>query len=94
MIEKLMRAIATSVVIGLLSATAASSQETVKLGQIEALTGATATYGWMSAQGARLAVEEINATEDSRSPIRPTSLNSYKPIHAANREKQRFNSDR
>lgn len=40
---------------------AAQAQETVKLGQIEALTGATATYGWMSAQGTKVAVEEINA---------------------------------
>ncbi len=40
---------------------AAYAQETVKLGQIEALTGATATYGWMSAQGTKVAVEEINA---------------------------------
>ncbi|MCR6736897.1 MAG: ABC transporter substrate-binding protein [Afipia sp.] len=39
----------------------AAAQETVKLGQIEALTGATATYGWMSAQGTKVAVEEINA---------------------------------
>ncbi|MCF2524732.1 ABC transporter substrate-binding protein [Bradyrhizobium sp. G127] len=39
----------------------AVAQETVKLGQIEALTGATATYGWMSAQGTKVAVEEINA---------------------------------
>lgn len=40
---------------------AVHAQETVKLGQIEALTGATATYGWMSAQGTKVAVEEINA---------------------------------
>lgn len=39
----------------------AAAQETMKLGQIEALTGATATYGWMSAQGTKVAVEEINA---------------------------------
>lgn len=44
-----------------LAAPAARAQETVKLGQIEALTGATATYGWMSAQGTKVAVEEINA---------------------------------
>jgi len=42
-------------------APAAHAQETIKLGQIEALTGATATYGWMSAQGTKVAVEEINA---------------------------------
>jgi len=40
---------------------AVSAQEMVKIGQIEALTGATATYGWMSAQGTKVAVEEINA---------------------------------
>ncbi|MBN9587250.1 MAG: hypothetical protein BGN84_00070 [Afipia sp. 62-7] len=39
----------------------AHAQETIKLGQIEALTGATATYGWMSAQGTKVAVDEINA---------------------------------
>ncbi|MCO5164571.1 MAG: ABC transporter substrate-binding protein [Mesorhizobium sp.] len=39
----------------------AQAQEVVKIGQIEALTGPTATYGWMSAQGAGLAVDEINA---------------------------------
>lgn len=43
-----------------LSNQAACAQETVKIGQIEALTGATATYGWMSAQGTKVAVEEIN----------------------------------
>jgi branched-chain amino acid transport system substrate-binding protein len=46
---------------GLLTSTATVAQEAVKLGQIEALTGPAATYGWMSAQGTRLAVEEINA---------------------------------
>ena len=38
----------------------ASAQEVVKIGQIEALTGTLATYGWMSNQGAKLAVDEIN----------------------------------
>ncbi|MBQ8102634.1 MAG: ABC transporter substrate-binding protein [Afipia sp.] len=38
----------------------AHAQDTVKIGQIEALTGATSTYGWMSAQGTKVAVEEIN----------------------------------
>ncbi|OZA92401.1 MAG: hypothetical protein B7X76_00090 [Azorhizobium sp. 39-67-5] len=39
----------------------ASAQGVVKIGQIEAQTGANATYGWMSAQGTALAVAEINA---------------------------------
>lgn len=46
---------------GLLLGHAAKAEDVVKIGQIEALTGATATYGWMSAQGTKVAVEEINA---------------------------------
>src|SRR6185437_11269103 len=42
-----------------LSATA-SAQEVVKIGEIEAQTGALNTYGWMSSQGVRMAVDEIN----------------------------------
>ncbi len=38
----------------------ASAQEMVKLGEIEAQTGALNTYGWMSSQGVRMAVDEIN----------------------------------
>jgi branched-chain amino acid transport system substrate-binding protein len=37
-----------------------AAQDVVKIGQIEAQTGPLATYGWMSSQGTRLAVEEIN----------------------------------
>src|SRR3954467_7428836 len=44
----------------LLSSSLASAQSTVKLGELEAQTGAINTYGWMSSQGTRLAVEEIN----------------------------------
>ena len=39
---------------------AARAQEMVKLGELEAQTGAINTYGWMSSQGTSLAVEEIN----------------------------------
>ena len=39
---------------------AVSAQETVKLGEIEAQTGALNTYGWMSSQGVRMAVDKIN----------------------------------
>ncbi len=38
----------------------ASAQEMVKLGEIEAQTGALNTYGWMSSQGVRMAVDKIN----------------------------------
>ncbi len=38
----------------------AADAQVVKIGQIEAQTGPSATYGWMSAQGARLAVQQIN----------------------------------
>ena len=40
--------------------TPASAQDVVKIGQIEAQTGANAIYGWMSSQGTALAVDEIN----------------------------------
>jgi branched-chain amino acid transport system substrate-binding protein len=36
------------------------AQEVVKLGEIEAQTGSLNTYGWMSAQGTRMAVDKIN----------------------------------
>jgi len=39
---------------------AAGAQDVVKLGQIEAQTGSLNTYGWMSAQGTRMAVDKIN----------------------------------
>ena len=43
-----------------LTSGAASSQEIVRLGELEAQTGAINTFGWMSSQGTRLAVDEIN----------------------------------
>ena len=36
------------------------AQEVLKLGEIEAQTGPISTYGWMSSQGVRMAVDEIN----------------------------------
>ena len=39
---------------------AASAQNVVKIGEIEAQTGPLNTYGWMSSQGMRMAVDEIN----------------------------------
>ncbi|MGA9420813.1 MAG: ABC transporter substrate-binding protein, partial [Rhodanobacteraceae bacterium] len=38
----------------------ANAQNVVKLGEIEAQTGALNTYGWMSSQGVRMAVDKIN----------------------------------
>ena len=38
----------------------AFAQEVVKIGDLEAQTGALNTYGWMSSQGVRMAVDEIN----------------------------------
>jgi branched-chain amino acid transport system substrate-binding protein len=46
--------------IALASLAPATAQESVKIGQIEAQTGSLATYGWMSAQGMRMAVDQIN----------------------------------
>jgi branched-chain amino acid transport system substrate-binding protein len=42
------------------SSTPARAQDVVKLGNIEAQTGALNTYGWMSSQGVRMAVDKIN----------------------------------
>jgi branched-chain amino acid transport system substrate-binding protein len=56
-----MRLLKTLLVAGTaMLATAASAQEVLKIGQIEAQTGTLSTYGWINHQGARLAVEEIN----------------------------------
>ncbi|MEO8080565.1 MAG: branched-chain amino acid ABC transporter substrate-binding protein, partial [Caldimonas sp.] len=41
-------------------ALAAAAQGVVKIGNIEAQTGSLNTYGWMSSQGVRMAVDEIN----------------------------------
>jgi branched-chain amino acid transport system substrate-binding protein len=49
-----------SLVALVLAAASAEAQNVVKLGQIEAQTGANAIYGWMSSQGTALAVDEIN----------------------------------
>ncbi len=38
----------------------AAAQDVVKLGEIEAQTGSLNTYGWMSSQGTRMAVDKIN----------------------------------
>jgi branched-chain amino acid transport system substrate-binding protein len=44
----------------LATAATAAAQDVLKIGQIEAQTGANAIYGWMSSQGTALAVDEIN----------------------------------
>ena len=41
-------------------ATAAVAQEAVKIGELEAQTGPLNTYGWMSSQGMKMAVDEVN----------------------------------
>lgn len=54
------RALALTAAIAVGGAGSALAQDTVKVGMIEAQTGALNTYGWMSSQGARMAVDEIN----------------------------------
>ena len=44
----------------LLAAVPARAQEAVKIGEIEAQTGPLNTYGWMSSQGMKMAVDEVN----------------------------------
>jgi branched-chain amino acid transport system substrate-binding protein len=55
-----MNRIVLAVVISALVVTPAVAEDLVKIGQIEAQTGANAIYGWMSSQGVALAVDEIN----------------------------------
>ncbi|MES2399491.1 MAG: ABC transporter substrate-binding protein [Pseudomonadota bacterium] len=38
-----------------------AAQEVVKLGELDAISGPLATYGWMSHQGIKMAVDEINS---------------------------------
>jgi len=54
-----LNSIAISLGFAVLAGTA-SAQDVVKLGEIEAQTGSLNTYGWMSSQGMRMAVDEIN----------------------------------
>jgi branched-chain amino acid transport system substrate-binding protein len=53
---------ASAVILGAVCATASQAQDVVKIGQIEAQTGANAIYGWMGSQGVPMAVDEINKT--------------------------------
>ena len=46
--------------IAIIGPSLARAQDVVKLGEIEAQTGALNTYGWMSSQGMRMAVDKIN----------------------------------
>jgi branched-chain amino acid transport system substrate-binding protein len=52
--------IVASLLAVVLAVASAEAQNVVKIGQIEAQTGANAIYGWMSSQGTALAVDEIN----------------------------------
>lgn len=42
------------------AAALAAAQEVVKIGELDAISGPLATYGWMSHQGIKMAVDEIN----------------------------------
>ena len=61
-----MRRLIWSVIVAL-AASPVAAQNTIKIGQIEAQTGANAIYGYMSSQGLALAVDQVNkATEADR----------------------------
>ena len=53
-------ALAAAAFIAAAATAPALAADVVKLGEIEAQTGPLTTYGWMSAQGVRMAVAEIN----------------------------------
>ena len=52
--------IVAAALLGIISTAGAQAQDVVKIGQIEAQTGANAIYGWMGSQGVPMAVDEIN----------------------------------
>src|SRR5262249_51324562 len=57
--DAIMRRLIWSVIVAL-AASPVAAQNTVKIGQIEAQTGANAIYGYMSSQGLALAVDQDN----------------------------------
>jgi branched-chain amino acid transport system substrate-binding protein len=61
MLARVKRLLLGAAVAASLGVPLAGAQDVVKIGQIEAQTGTLASYGWMGSQGAKLAVDEINA---------------------------------
>ena len=61
MAVRMIRGLVVAAAAAMLGAPLAAAQDVVKIGQLEAQTGTLASYGWMSVQGAKLAVDEINA---------------------------------
>src|SRR5499433_322826 len=57
--DAIMRRLIWSVIV-VLAASPVAAQNAVKIGQIEAQTGANAIYGYMSSQGLALAVDQVN----------------------------------
>ena len=66
------------------AAGAASAQEVVKIGQIEAQTGTLATYGWMGNQGAKMAIDEINKAGGFKVGAKTYKLELISPDTRAN----------
>src|ERR1700674_1451126 len=66
------------------AAGAASAQEVVKIGQIEAQTGTLATYGWMGHQGANMAIDEINRSGGFKVGAKTYKLELISPDTRAN----------
>src|ERR1039457_3811861 len=58
--DNFLKTAAMAILLALFAALPAAAQDIVKIGQIEAQTGALTYFGWMSSQGTRLAVDEIN----------------------------------
>ena len=62
----------------------AFAQGVVKIGQVEALTGPLATYGWMGNQGAKMAVDEINKAGGFKAGANTYKLELISPDTRAN----------
>ena len=58
--NRLLRSVLAAPALGLASHAPVAAQEIVRIGQIEAQTGPASIYGFVSAQGTKLAVHQVN----------------------------------
>jgi len=58
--NRLLRSVLAATALGLASHAPVAAQEIVRIGQIEAQTGPASIYGFVSAQGTKLAVHQVN----------------------------------
>ena len=58
--QKRLRSALAALAIGMMALAPAAAQDTVRIGQIEAQTGPASIYGFVTSQGTKLAVHQVN----------------------------------